>query len=296
MIPAEILALAAPLCIALGGMFSAELTGRISVSTITRWRVMAPIPFLALVATVLGGWATVQPTHLPYLILSGIIGMVVADAAFSASIFAIGARLATLVFSLNAPIAALLAFLLLGESVSVGKIFGIALVFGGIVIAVAYRPAAPGAGDVKLNGRMLLRGLSLGALSAAAQACSMIAARPVMAQSINAAAAMSIRLAAAAVILGTVAVLCRGSEKPAAHPTRYLIYSALGAVIGIGMGVTFVFAGLQTGNVATVATLASLTPVAVLPLVWIRTGMAPRWQAWIGALTAFSGAALIANS
>lgn len=296
MIPPEILAIMAPFCIALGGMFSAELTGRLSVGAITRWRVLAPIPPLVLVATLVGGWATVESAHLPYLLLSGVIGMVVADAAFSAAIFTIGARLTTLVFSLNAPIAALLALALLGEQLSLGKMLGIALVFAGITIAVLYRPGRPGVAEALPTGRVLWRGVILAALSAAAQACSVIAARPVMAQSIDAAAAMSIRLGAAAAVLVSIAILLRSNEKQPPLSTRYATYSVLGAVIGVGLGVTFVFAALQTGDVATVSTLASMTPIAVLPLVWLRTGAAPRWPAWIGALTAFAGAAVIANS
>jgi len=295
-IPPELLALLAPFCIALGGMFSAELAGRLSVPAITRWRVLAPIPPLAVVATIFGGWATVEPAHLPYLLISGVIGMVIADSAFSAAIFTVGARIATLVFSLNAPIAALLALVLLGEPLSGGKVAGIALVFTGIAIAILYRSGRPGGAETSLAGRVLWKGVALAALSAAAQACSVIAARPVTAQNIDAAAAMSIRLGAAAFILVPLAILFGKRRFLPPLSARYKVYSVLGAVIGVGLGVTFVFAALQTGDVATVSTLASMTPIAVLPLVWLRTGATPRWPAWLGALTAFAGAAVIANN
>jgi len=52
-------------------------------------------------------------------------------------------------------------------------------------------------------------------------------------------------------------------------------------------------AALAQGGVAVVSTLAAMTPVAVLPMVWLRTRRAPPWQAWIGALLAVAGTALI---
>ena len=117
-----------------------------------------------------------------------------------------------------------------------------------------------------------------------------------MAQGLDGAAAMSVRLLAAAAVLAVIVpFLPRRSALPPLTP-KLVRYSALGALIGVGVGVTMVFTALQRGDVATVVTLASLTPVAVLPLVWIRSRRAPAWQAWAGAFVAFAGAALIANS
>lgn len=296
MLPPEVLAIGAPFCIALGGMFSAELRGALSLFSITVWRTLAPLPFLIFLATLWGGWATIDMAHLPYLVLSGIIGMAIADMAFSASIFAIGARLGTLVFSVNAPIAAVLAYVILGEPVSPGKAIGIAMVLAGVALAVLFRPADPIKRDEpSLAPRQLLGGIGLGILAAAAQSSSVLAARPVMAQQLDGAAAMAIRLGAAAVILMLVMPFLPRKPRKALTP-RLRIYSLLGAVIGVGAGVTMIFTSLQHGDVATVVTFASLTPVAVLPLVWIRTGKIPSWQAWLGAIIAFGGAALIANS
>ena len=298
MLPIELLAVAAPFCIALGGMFSAELRGRLTVVNITAWRTLVPIPFLLLLATLGGGWQSIELHHLPYLMLSGLIGMVLADMTFSASIFVIGARLATLVFSLNAPVAAVLAYLVLAEPVSAGKAAGIGMVLAGVALAVLFRPGDTGRAQSEpaLTRRQLMQGVLLGVCSATAQATSVLVARPVMAQGLDGTAAMSVRLLSAAAVLAVLVLfLPRRSTLPPLT-LRLAIYSALGAVIGVGAGVTMVFTSLQRGDVATVVTLASLTPVAVLPLVWIRSRKPPAWQAWVGAFVAFAGAALIANS
>jgi drug/metabolite transporter (DMT)-like permease len=40
--------------------------------------------------------------------------------------------------------------------------------------------------------------------------------------------------------------------------------------------------------------LSSLSPVLVLPMVWLRSGYRPTAPAWAGAVLAFAGTALIA--
>ena len=52
-------------------------------------------------------------------------------------------------------------------------------------------------------------------------------------------------------------------------------------------------AALKTGNVGIVSTLSSMTPVVILPMVWLRSGQMPRLHAWGGAALAVVGTALI---
>jgi drug/metabolite transporter (DMT)-like permease len=52
-------------------------------------------------------------------------------------------------------------------------------------------------------------------------------------------------------------------------------------------------AALAHGNVGTVSTLSSMTPVVILPMVWLRGGIAPPPRAWAGAFLAVAGTALI---
>jgi uncharacterized membrane protein len=54
-------------------------------------------------------------------------------------------------------------------------------------------------------------------------------------------------------------------------------------------------AALRTGNVGIVSTLSSITPVLVLPMVWLRTGQRPAAAAWLGAALVIAGTALIST-
>jgi len=50
---------------------------------------------------------------------------------------------------------------------------------------------------------------------------------------------------------------------------------------------------LQKGDVGMVAILSSVSPVLVLPLLWLHLGRAPAPGAWVGALMTVAGTALI---
>ncbi|PWE56454.1 hypothetical protein DEM27_08655 [Metarhizobium album] len=65
------------------------------------------------------------------------------------------------------------------------------------------------------------------------------------------------------------------------------------AFFGTALGMSLLMAALNTGNVGIVSTLSSMTPVVILPMVWLRSGQMPRLHAWGGAALAVIGTALI---
>ena len=66
-----------------------------------------------------------------------------------------------------------------------------------------------------------------------------------------------------------------------------------GGVLGIGLGMTLFLIALTLTDAAVVATLSSMTPVALLPLIWIVTRQRPALLAWVGAGLAGLGTALL---
>ena len=53
---------------------------------------------------------------------------------------------------------------------------------------------------------------------------------------------------------------------------------------GISFGVVLLLIALETGSVAEVTILSSITPVLILPFVWFQTRYCPPWGAWLGAI------------
>ena len=304
---AEILSIGAALCIATSGMFAGELVGRVDALTLTRWQTFAVTLATALGATALGGWAGLLPWQVAYLAASGVFGIFIASTAYISSIFTLGPRLALLVFSLTSPFALVMGYVFLGETVGSAKLAGVALVIGGIVLAILFgRPAkaqpegifpTPPIEKPVLPVKQMTMpvGLGFGLIAALGQAAGALVARPVMASGVNPCAAMAIRTGVSTVLfLLLVLVPLPGNGKRPKPSARTLTIGISGALIGTGMGMSLLMAALASGQVGIVSTLSSLSPVLVLPMVWLRTGYKPSAPAWAGALLAFAGTSLIA--
>ena len=72
-----------------------------------------------------------------------------------------------------------------------------------------------------------------------------------------------------------------------------LAQTALNGFIAMGVGMTLILLALKHGDVGMVAILSSVSPVLVLPLLWLRLRRAPAPGAWLGALLTAVGTALI---
>ena len=78
------------------------------------------------------------------------------------------------------------------------------------------------------------------------------------------------------------------------HPTAgVLAQTALNGFIGMGLGMTFILMALNKGDVGMVAILSSVTPILLLPLLWLRLRRVPARGAWCGAAITVVGTALI---
>ncbi len=297
MIPPEILAIAAAFCMALSGMFYAELRGKVGVVALTRWQTVTAFLLTGTVATLARGWGGLAFWQLRNLAGSGLFAIIIASSALNAAVFALGPRRAALIFSLNAPLTAILAYLVLGETVAPLKLAGIALVVAGIVLAILFvRPEGPASrSEPPVSGRALSRGVLLGVLAAFGQAIGTLLARPAMAAGIDPFAAMCVRAGAAAlffVILPLLPFPAAGERRQVSW--RMLLTGVLGACIGIGFGMSLLMAALAHGEAGVISTLSSLVPILVLPMIWVRTGRPPAGWAWLGAALAVAGTGLLA--
>src|SRR6476646_3593283 len=92
----ETLAIGAAFCLAFGSMIAAELKGRVSLITLTLWQTSTAAVLTLALATLIGGWSTIKPWHIPYICASGLFGTVLANASFIGAIFILGPRRAVL--------------------------------------------------------------------------------------------------------------------------------------------------------------------------------------------------------
>nr|WP_281418578.1 DMT family transporter [Ancylobacter oerskovii] len=297
------MAVGAASCIALSAMFVSELNGRVGLFRLTRWQMSAAFAMNAAIATALGGWGSLGAPQLGLLAASGLFGIVIASTTYFAAIYTAGPRITALLFSLTSPFALALGYLVFGETISGRQGLGVALVLAGVALAVgvprrrAERPVVPAPeGAPRPRGRGFATGwagIALGVVTALGQALGNLFARPAMAAGVEPFAAMAVRSGLAAAFFVALAVFPFARTDTAPATLRNVGTAVASSFFGTVMGMALLMAALAGGDVGVVSTLSSIAPVAILPMVWLRSGVAPAASAWIGAAVAILGTGLI---
>ena len=76
--------------------------------------------------------------------------------------------------------------------------------------------------------------------------------------------------------------------------TRQVLWNTwASAAVAMALGMTLILAALRNGQANLVGILSSLTPVLLLPLLWLIYKRRPAVGAWLGAGMAVLGTALI---
>lgn len=312
---AEFYALASALCVALSTMFLSELRGRISLFQLARWQMLLSFLMTGAISIALRGFYAVEAWQIGALIISIAIGIVLASTTYFSAIFTIGPRLTALLFTLTSPFAIILGYLLLGETMSIRQVFGGLLVLSGVVLAIgppdrnlaATMTSEPNHVDhrpvqvfgleklISSEKRLWAFGILLGVFTAFGQAVGSLIARPAMAAGVEPFTAMAIRSGFAALIF---MIIPFGNFREAANfkiqkTTALLLIGA--ALFGTTFGMSLLMAALHEGHVGIISTLSSMTPVLILPLMWMRTKRRPSASAWAGAICAIVGTAIISS-
>ncbi len=290
----ELAALGAAACWALTGILAPGPVAHLGALAFNRWRqLFAAVMFAAIVA-IGGSWREFNAATVPALVLSGMAGIFIGDSLLFSAVGRLGPRRAGVLFALNAPIAAVLGWLVLGETLSAQASAGIALTVAGVALAILYgRRGAPGHAWETVKGSLLL-GIAAGLGAAAGQATGSLIARPVMAAGFDPFAASLLRVFVAAIGLTVLTRLPLGGVRQAGPLTPWIAaLTALTAFLGLGVGMTLLLFALAGGKVGIVATLSATSPVLILPLLWLRTGQRPGAGAWAGAALVVLGMALI---
>ena len=132
-------------------------------------------------------------------------------------------------------------------------------------------------------------------LAALGQAAGVLILRPVMADGASPWTASLLRVLFAALCLWLTYPFDKSARGLPLWPKGKLgLYVIANGFFGLSFGVALMLKALETGPVAEVSLLASISPVLVLPFVWWQTKLIPPIGAWVGAgLVVFSSYLLI---
>ena len=290
----ELAALGAATCWALTGLISAGPAGHLGAPAFNRVRQVFVTGLLGLYVIATGAWRDLDAASVGPLLLSGLIGIFIGDTLLFATLNRLGPRRSGILFALNAPIAALLGWLVLDEALSASAVAGIGLTAAGVFLAILFGKRRAQMHEwEKIKGPLWI-GVLLGLGAATGQAIGSIIARPVMETGIDPFVASLLRVGIAAACLSVLTQLPIPSVKPKGPLTlKVAAMTALTGILALAIGMTLLLFALSGGKVGIVSTLSATSPVMILPMLWLRTGERPAGGAWAGAALVVMGMALI---
>lgn len=237
-----------------------------------------------------------------WLALSGFVGLVLGDSWGFKALVMIGPRLTTLLRSTTPIMTTIIAWFMLGEQLKPVDLIGIALTVGGVGWVVAERQFTPSGGKAleadHPDAGTLFKGVMLGLGAAAGQAAGLVMSKHAMLNlgtTLDAMPASFVRMAASMLMIWVFTGL-RGRIPDTVRAFRNrpaMIFALGGSITGPFLAVTLSLVAVKHIETGIAATLASMAPILVIPLVMIiyQEKVSPR--AILGAIVAFLGVALL---
>ena len=290
----EALAALAALCWAVGSLLSATAASRMGAFAFTRWRLFFALTLLWALARWSGQWRTLDQHAVVLLVISGLVGIFIGDTALFACMNRLGPRRSGVLFATHALFSAVLAWLVLGETLWGWTLMGSALLVSGVMVAITWGRRADEDHRWEQTRGSLAAGIALGLVAAVGQSVATLMLKPLMSTGVDAVAASALRTTAA--FVAHLALLWAGLRLARVQQpltASVLLHTWVSAAVAMALGMTLILAALRTGQANLVGIFSSLSPVLLLPLLWLIYRRRPALGAWIGSAMAVLGSALI---
>ncbi len=271
---------------------------RVGSPIVNRTRLLLAVIFVTITHRLMEGQffpLGAEPFRWGWLGLSGIIGYVIGDSFLFQAFVMLGPRLSMLLLALAPVFSTVLAWVLLGETLSALELLGIALAVGGVVLVVADRRNGSTAAR-PITSRQYALGVLFGLGAALGQAGGLLASKLGLVGGFSPLSGNLIRLITAAAAIWIIALL--GGQMRTTITRLRAEPHALGAITGGAIAGPFVgvwlsLIAIQHAPLGIAATLMSLTPVILLPIGRLFFGERITWRAIMGTVIAFAGTALL---
>ena len=294
MVAYDLFALGAAVCWAVGSVMSVTPARHLGAFAFTRWRMAMVALMLWAVVAFNGTWATFDVHAWGVMAVSGLVGIFIGDTALFSAINRLGPRRAGVLFATHAAFSAALGFALLGERMSLQAFAGAVLTLVGVMLAIVLGRHKDETHAWEADNGSVGLGVVLALVAALCQAVGSLIAKPVMAQQVDPVLASAVRVTVATAAHGVLLMTGFAAARATQAPTlRVLGQTALNGFIAMGIGMTLVLLALEKGDVGMVAILSSVSPILVLPLLWLQLERAPAPGAWVGATLTVVGTGLI---
>ncbi len=298
----EIAALLTALCFSVSSIFFTFAGRKFGPLISNRLRLIIAVLLLGIIHWIIFGspipiGAGIQRWF--WLGISGIIGLAIGDLFLFQAYITIGPRLGLLFLSLAPALASVLAWVILGETLSGGNILGIGLTLAGIIWVVldsniSMKSNLPT--KVEPYYKISWKGIVAGLLSATGQAFGVVLAKLGLQGNFPALSANVIRMSAAFVALWMVTIIQRqviSTVRAASQHRSGILYILGGAIFGPMIGVSLSLFAIQNTNIGIASTLIALPPIFLLPIGYFIFKERLSWRAITGTLIAVAGVGLL---
>ena len=235
---------------------------------------------------------SINSKQMGYLVLSAVVGIVFGDTFLFKAFQLIGARVSMLIMSLSPAISAVLAYIFLGETLSLWGVAGIAVTLGGIALVVCER-SAPVPGKERLS----TFGILCAFLGAFGQGGGVIFTKLVFLEGpIHGVVASFLRISIALLFLLPAAMFVQKVPNPIPRllqEKKISFYLLIVAFFGTFGGVTLSLIAVAYAKVAIASTLTFTSPVLMLPMVGIVYRERLSLKAICGAFISVAGVAIL---
>lgn len=232
-----------------------------------------------------------------WMSISGLVGFVFGDYFLLKSYEFISARITMLIMSLSAPLASVISYFVLGETLSALSLFAMFITLFGIVLVITEKKKLDdekaGKKSSKLQFSFSPKGLVFAFLGTIGQASGLVLSKYGM-QDYNVFAATQIRIIAGTfgfVVL--VTMIKRWSKvKQAVTDKGAMKYIVIGSVFGPFLGVYASLLAIKYTTIGIASTIMAIIPVLIIPPAILLYNEKVTLKEIIGALIALTGIVL----
>ncbi len=258
----------------------------------TRVQLIACAAIMAAICSLLGYWPTIIASHWAAYGVSIGFGIILGNLAMIECLRRGGPRRTELLLSLKAPIIALMAYFWLGETLSPPHLIGGGVVLCGIVIATQFGDTRRWRTDETIGHPAWIP--ILGILATTFQGLGFLIMKPAMQMGTEPIAISAVRLLGAAFLITVIALWPAKIFRAPVEPTPGLISrTILPGFIGYGVSSSILLYAFANFDAGLAALLGSLSPVLVLPILWIKERRPPSKHALAGGVLSVIGTSII---
>ena len=295
----ELLALSAAMIFAWTSVFFTTAGQRLGVATLNLMRLLGAVVLLGVTHALVAGrvWPDASLASILWIGASGIVGLAIGDSALFRAFTLIGPRRGMLAMATAPVFTVVVAWQLLGESLGPLALVGIAVVMGGVMLAVAGKD--PGGGVFADPDRALLRrGYLLALVAAAGQGLGSAFVKIGMAGGVvevDPLAATFVRMAFAFVAYWAVALPQHGLRKllRPLRDRRGAVSLGVATVLGPYLSVYLSILAIRHAEAGVAQVLLGAVPVFVLMPAWLVYRDRPAPLALVGVVIAVAGGAIL---